>query len=287
MKHLPAKNKFGTLFVLSSDMKRKMIILSLALCLFQFMQAQGRGGSSVAFEPVKHNAFKVGEKLTFLLHYGVVDAGTATLELRSCDKTVQGRKLVHAVGLGSSLGAFDTFFRVRDRYESYLDAESLIPWVFIRRVDEGGYKISQDYTFFQHKNKVKTEKGKVHDVPPSVQDMISAFYYARSMDFSKMKKGDTFVVNTFLDEELFPLKIKYIGKETISVRAGKFRCMKFRPVVQKGRIFKKEEDLNVWITDDANKIPVLAKAKILVGSIKMELTGYEGLANPISKVEKN
>jgi len=103
------------------------------------------------------------------------------------------------------------------------------------------------------------------------------------MDFTNVKEGDEFTIETFLDDELWPLRMRYIGKETIKLRNGKYRCMKFQPVVQEGRVFKGNDDLNVWITDDGNRIPVLAQAKVLVGSIKLELTDYEGLIHPIAK----
>ena len=112
--------------------------------------------------------------------------------------------------------------------------------------------------------------------------MLSAFYYARCIDYSIAKEGDVFTINGFVDKEVFPIKIRYVGKETIDSDIGKVRCLKFRPILQKGRIFKREEDLNVWITDDKNHIPVRAQAKILVGSIKMDLESYAGLANPLA-----
>ena len=129
-----------------------------------------------------------------------------------------------------------------------------------------------------------TGKGEKVDVPYAVQDMISAFYYARTFDLQGLNIGDTLTVPTFLDNELFPLSIKYLGDENVRIKKGKFRCMKFAPVVQKGRIFKTEEDLTVYITKDQNRIPIMAKAQILVGSIKMELTDYEGLKNPVARV---
>ncbi|MFM7856645.1 MAG: DUF3108 domain-containing protein, partial [Flammeovirgaceae bacterium] len=118
---------------------------------------------------------------------------------------------------------------------------------------EGGYEINQDYTFLQNKNKVDLGNGKNMDAPAYVQDMLSSFYYARTLNFDNAKVGDVFVINTVCDGELFPLKIKYMGKETVSLRKGKFRCMRFVPVVSTGRIFKNNEDLSVWITDDKNK----------------------------------
>jgi hypothetical protein len=239
----------------------------------------------VDLRSINYKSFAAGEKLTYRLHYGAIDAGEATLRVEKSSKKVRDRELLHVIGEGKSISAFDWFFKVRDRYESYIDKDGVFPWLFIRRIDEGGFKLSQDYTFYQHKKKV-TDGKKTFNVPENVQDMISAFYYARTIDFSKAKPGDIFTINTFVDNEIFPMKIKYAGKETIKIRNGKYRCMKFYPVIQTGRIFKHEEDLSVWISDDGNKIPILAKAKILVGSIKMELTDYENLANPISKVEK-
>ncbi len=229
------------------------------------------------------NAFKPGEKLTYIVHYGWVNAGEAVVELKEGTRDVVGRKVWVATGTGRSLGAFNTFYKVDDHYETHFDAKGVFPYAFIRRVSEGGYKFSQDYVYNQIKGEVTTQKKQTHKVPPSVQDMLSAFYYARTLDLAHAKKGDVFTIETFLDDEIWPLRMKYVGKETIKLRTGKYRCMKFQPVVQEGRIFKDNDDLNVWITDDGNRIPVLAQAKVLVGSIKMELSAYEGLSHPIAK----
>lgn len=236
-------------------------------------------------KPISHQAFQPGERLTYRLTYGVFDAGEATLSVLPTKKTVNGRKLWRMRGVGKTVSAFEWFYKVDDLYESYMDADAMVPWVFKRRVDEGGHKINQDYTFFQHKNVVETEKGQKHDVPDKVQDMISAFYFARTLDFSKAKKDQEFLVNIFLDDELFPTKIKYLGKEVIKTRKGKFRCHKFAPVVIEGRVFEDEDAMRVWITDDENKIPIMAKAKIQVGSIKMHLVQWDNLKNPMAMVK--
>ncbi len=124
--------------------------------------------------------------------------------------------------------------------------------------------------------------GKEFTVPTHIQDMISSFYYARTLDFQNAKVGDIFTINVFLDDEIYPMKIRYTGKESLRLRKGKFNCLKFNPVVQEGRVFNSDEDLEVWITDDENKIPVLAKAKIKVGSIKMQLVEWDGLSHPLN-----
>jgi len=234
---------------------------------------------------VPNNTFRAGEKISYKLHYGLINAGVASISVNETTQRFDGREAYHIIGEGRSTGSFDWFFKVRDRYESFMDKEGLFPHRFIRNCDEGGYKIFQDYTFYQDKRAYKNHKDEAYLTPEFVQDMISSFFYARTLDYSTLKKGDIITVMTIVDDEIYPLKMKYLGKEQIKVGLGKFNCMRFAPVVQKGRVFKKEEDLNVWITDDANKIPVLASAKILVGSIKMELTGYAGLAHPVNLVK--
>ncbi len=242
------------------------------------------GERQMNFKRVENNAFQPGEKLIYRLTYGFFDAGEAVLSVDESDKVVNGRKLWRVKGVGRTISAFEWFYKVNDRYESYMDAEGMFPWLFVRRVNEGGYIINQDYTFFQHQNKVDNGEGKKFDVPDLVQDMISSFYYARTLDYDNAKIGDRFLVNIFLDDELYPTQIKYLGKEIVKTRKGKFRCHKFAPVVQEGRVFNSEEDLTVWITDDENKIPIVAKANIKVGSMKMHLVEWEGLANSMAKV---
>ena len=246
--------------------------------------AADSGGAEVfPLRTLKHNAFKPGEKLSYIVHYGWVNAGLAIVELKESDRMIQGRKVWHAVGRGYSLGAFNTFYKVDDKYESFFDAQGVFPWVFRRSVSEGGFEFTQDYVYNQKRREVTTQEAKTHKVPGSVQDMLSAFYYARTVDYSSAKPGDVYTIETFLDNELWPLRMRFVGRETIKLRSGKYRCLKFQPVVQEGRVFKGNDDLNVWISDDGNHIPVLAQAKVVVGSIKMELNGYEGLVHPIAK----
>jgi hypothetical protein len=164
-------------------------------------------------------------------------------------------------------------------------AEGAFPWMFVRDVSEGGYKIKQKYKFMQKKKKVDNGKGKTFEAPEGIQDMLSSFYYARTIDFKKAKEKEIFTIWSFVDDEIWPLRIRFMGRETIKVSGKKYKAMKFHPVVQEGRLFENEEDVTVWISDDENKIPLLAQGKVLIGSVKMELTKYSGLANPIAKVK--
>ncbi|MEO8066448.1 MAG: DUF3108 domain-containing protein [Flavobacteriales bacterium] len=273
-------------------MTRKSLILFAALSFLTLGFGQANVGPAdpakgkiVELRRLPHSAFKPGERLEYVVHYGFLNAGVAVLELKQTDVEFQGRRMLHAVGTGKSMGAFNTFYNVNDLYESYFDSVGVFPWAFKRHVDEGGYTFSQDYVFLQHRAEVTTQEKKTFKIPAHTQDMISAFYFARTLDFGSAAKGDVFTIDCFVDNEEWPLQMKVMGRETIKLRNGKYRCIKFQPIVQEGRVFETNDDLNVWVTDDANHIPVLAQAKVLVGSIKMELSGYSGLANPISKVE--
>lgn len=249
--------------------------------------ALNKATSHSAFEqlPIKKNtAFKEGEILAYRLHYGPINAGVAILEVKPNILEINGRKVYHIVGSGFTKGSTDVFFKVRDRYETYMDKDALLPWLFVRRVNEGGYKFSQDYVFNHYTKKVDIGNNQNFDVPPGIQDMVSAFYSARNLDLSNAKEGDVFSLNCFLDKEIWPLRIKFMGREVIETDLGKVRALKFRPIVQKGRVFKHDEDLNVWISDDNNHIPLRAQADILIGSIKMDITSVKNLSNTLGIV---
>lgn len=236
--------------------------------------------AQTSFRKIENQAFKRGEKLKYRIHYGFIDAAIATIEITDEKKQFANRNTYHVVGIGQSKGSFDFFFKIRDRYETYIDEEAILPWFFGRRVDEGGYKISQDYIFLHQQNKVNVGNNKYIDVWQHTQDMLSGFYLARTMDLSNAKLNQLFTVPTIVDGEMYNLQIKFKGKETIKCDWGKIRCLKFVPVLQKGRIFKHEEDMIVWLSDDKNHIPIRAKADILFGSLKMDLIDFKGIASP-------
>jgi hypothetical protein len=280
--------KYNALKTIKTLSKAVFILTLLTTSNNSFANETGilpEGEGQNEFVSANNTSFKPGEKLTYRLSYGVLDAGEAVLTVNKSTKKVRGRELWKVRGTGRTISAFEWFYKVNDVYESYVDAQGMFPWMFVRRVNEGGYIINQDYTFYQHKKVVDNGEGKKFGVPSNVQDMISAFYYLRTLDYDHAKIGDVFTVNVFLDDELYPAKIRYKGKQVVKTRKGKIMCHKFAPVVQEGRIFETEKDLTVWITDDANKIPIVAKAKIKVGSLKMHLVNYESLVEPLKFID--
>ena len=233
-----------------------------------------------------HNtAFSAGENLTYNVFYSVagiyVNAGTANFSL-NLDK-INNKPCYHVVGEGRSNSSYDWIFKVRDRYESYFDTAHLQPMKFIRNVDEGGYKKNENITFNQQTNTAITTKG-VFKVPNCVQDVLSSIYYARNIDFSKYKINDKVPFDMFLDNEVFHLYIRYLGKETVKTKYGKFRAVKFKPLLVKGTLFEGGENMTVWVSDDPNHIPIRVESPIIVGSIKVDLMQYRGLRYPLSSL---
>jgi hypothetical protein len=280
----------GTVFAwleehLKSNAVQMKRIITIAFLFIGFVAHSS--DAQKTFKTVKNDAFKPGEVLRFRLHYGIISAGDATLEVKPEGTNIGGHDCYHVVGTGETVGAFNWFFKVRDRYETNIDKNALIPWLFIRRVDEGGFIINENVTFNHYENKAttvgnhnKTNINQSKDsLPDDIQDMVSALYYARNFDFTNAKEGDTYPVRGLIDNEVVPLNIRFIGREEVSTRKGTFRCLKFRPMLQQGRVFKDKEDMTVWISDDKNHLPIRVQTEVLVGSIKMDLVDFENLAN--------
>ncbi|WP_271405661.1 DUF3108 domain-containing protein [Tenacibaculum soleae] len=243
----------------------------------------------IAFSQEKEPVFKDGEWLKFKMSYsGFLKAGNATLSLK--EESLKGKKVLHATAKGWTTGMIKWFFKVNDNYQSYFDKQTGKPYLFKRKIDEGGYKKNKQIAFNQQKNTAHIQdfiKQKATTVKAvNVQDMISAFYFLRKHNLKKMKKDEEIKIDMFFDGKTNPFKLRFLGKETIKTKFGKIKTLKFRPFVQAGRVFKAKESVTIWITADDNKVPVKIKASLSVGSLRAELDAYKGLANPFEIVIK-
>lgn len=227
-----------------------------------------------------------GEQLDYSIRYGFVKAGEVQLKVSPATNR-NGKPVYHMVGTGRTTGMTDWFFRTRDRYETYMDAETMFPIEFIRDVDEGGYKIKR-HIFFNQEEKTaydaELKEDTTFSLPATMQDIFSAFYYARSLDMEDIAPGEMISIDVFLDHEYYDFRIKYLGTELVKTNGMYINCMKFMPVVQKGRVFKDKETMTIWISNDPNRIPVRLKAELAVGSIKADLNTYSNLAHPLNRL---
>ena len=241
---------------------------------------------SNSFNTEEKDSYTIGEFFKLRIHYGLINAGYATLEVK--DSELNGKKMHHVIGKGYTTGMTKMMFKVVDNYESYFNKETNKPYVFIRNINEGGYTKNQQGYFNQNNNTVlvkdfKNKTEKTFNVPENVQDIVSSFYYLRNHPkIDKLVVGESITIDMFFDEETTKFKLKFVGRENINSKFGEINCMVFKPLVQAGRVFKEEESLTVWISDDDNKIPIRVKASLAVGSIKADIEQYKGLKHPIN-----
>lgn len=232
---------------------------------------------------IKNEAFKAGEKVSYTVYYNVagiyVNAGDAVFT--NTLETLNNRTVYHIVGEGNTNSSYDWIYKVRDKYETYIDTATLQTLKFVRNVNEGGYKKFQNVTFNKTANTAVSNTG-VFNVPDCIQDVLSAVYYARNIDFSKLRADDKISFSMFLDDEVFNMYIRYIGKETIKTKYGKFNAIKFKPLLLKGTIFEGGEKMTVWVTDDENRVPVRIESPIVVGKVKIDMMKYENLRHPMT-----
>ncbi|MDT0553392.1 DUF3108 domain-containing protein [Urechidicola vernalis] len=248
-------------------MSKKALFILIFLCVFLKSEAQKK-------------AYQSGEWLKFRMHYGLINAGYASIEIKDVDEDANA---YHVTGLGWTTGITKFFFPVEDDYQTWFNKDTELPYHFRRRISEGGHYKSRDIYFDQNAktalvkdHKRKTEKTFEID---NVQDMISSFYKLRNHDISNLEIGDELKLMMFFDSETYDFRMRYLGDEVIDSKFGKIKCHKFRPLVQSGRVFEAEESLTVWVTADLNKIPIRIKADLAVGSLKADLDEFKGLAN--------
>lgn len=259
---------------------KKTLLIVIALFAFQTTFSQ------------KESAFGDGEWFKFKMSYSNwLKAGNATLTLK--DTKLNNKEVYHVVGKGWTTGMIKWFFKVKDRYESYFDKKTIMPYKFVRNIDEGGHTKDLEIDFDQKNNKAhvndkKNNKKSVIDTKPNIQDMVSTFYYLRNnLDTKNLKVGDEVQIDMFFDEENYGFKLKYLGEETIDTNFGNIESLKFRPYVMAGRVFKEEESLTLWVSKDKNKVPLRIKADLAVGSLRADLEAFKGLKHPFKIVVNN
>ena len=221
--------------------------------LFFAFPSSNNNDSGDEFCGIKNRAFLAGESITMRVFYSAagvyIGAGEATFTTNL--ERFNGKTTYHCLGEGKTYSFFDNFFKVRDRYESYIDTFTMLPIKFLRNVDEGGYKIYNNVTFNHGAGTTISTNG-IFKTPGCIQDVVSSMYYARNINFDKYNPGDKIPFNMFLDDEVYQLYIRYLGKETVKTRYGKFKAIKLKPLLIKEAIFEGGEKMTVWISDDPN-----------------------------------
>jgi len=249
------------------------------------------GSSPFYFSPVlsqnlsfHRNVFKSGEELKYIIRYGFLKGGEANLKVVSTNQNYQGKPSIHFLATGRTSGAFDIFYKVRNQYESYIDPETFLPLSYSENIQENKY-VRAGTTDFDYSKKEAKNKSGHFAISAWTRDILSVYYFARSVDVSQLNIGDKLTFNYFMENAVYPMDIVYLGKETISSPTGNYQCLKYSPSLEPGRIFKKESKMYIWISDDDNHIPIKAKADILVGSVVLELKEFKNINKPLNQVK--
>lgn len=251
-----------------------------------FLLFYGISAYTQTYRTINNLAFIRGEKLTFRIAFnsaltGSITGGKATLEVKDENKIINNRSTYHVVGEGKTTGFIELFYKVHDNFESYFDQDAFISWKFTRRTRENNYK-KDDIVIFRQNDRLAVSLAKVMKVPANIHDIISAFYYARTLDVSDLQPGGIIQIPFFLDDSVYQSRVIFKGRETVTTKLGKFRCIAFRPMVATGYAFDDPYPITIWITDDANRLPVLVESEQSVGRARVELVSYSGLANPVT-----
>lgn len=235
-------------------------------------------------------AFSAGEELNYkvIYNWGPIWLESAEASFKVKSTIHNGKACYHLIGSGSTYPKYDWFFKVRDVFETYLDSESFRPLKFEANIHEGSKIDKHIYLFNNHLKKAytiinygtKPVKVDTLKIGTCSIDVLTAIYYARSIDYSNCKMNDTVSISLLLDGKLYAIYVRYLGKETlISKEIGTYKCIKFSPLLIEGTIFKKGEGMRVWVSDDKNKLPIYIETPITVGTVKVKLMSYKGLRN--------
>lgn len=236
---------------------------------------------------LSNSSFRDGEKLTYKVYYnmGMIWAGAGIATFTTKSEFLNGNNVFHITGTGKTFKSYEWFYKVNDKYESWIDAETMLPHKFTRDVSEGDTKFTNHITFDQVAHQAYNNK-RSFSVPKCVQDVLSAIYYARNINYNALKPNTRIPFSMFLDDKVYDLYINYMGKEKITTKYGTFNTIKIKPLLIEGTIFKEGDKMTVWVSDDANHVPVRIETPILIGSIKVDLIGYKNLRSPFKGLIK-
>lgn len=234
---------------------------------------------------VRNDAFQPGEYLKYRVYYDSwmtswMTAGYGTMTVTESEKVFDGRETYRLEVIGKSAGLFNLFFKVDDRFVSYVDKDAFLPREFYRQTREGSFSMDESIIYDYEKNTAKSER-KETSIPEGVLDVVSSFYYMRTFEFDTAEAGDEYYINFIMDDSIYRSRVIFLGRENVETEMGVFPCLKLKPQIAMGNTFQDPYPMVLWVTDDRNKIPILGRSGVYVGSVTMELVEHRGLLHPL------
>jgi len=213
---------------------------------------------------------QVGEQLTYQLSYGIFNAGFSSMEVLGVD-TTHGHITYHLQSRTRTTSFLDTFYKIRDEVNSWVDTSTFASVQFDNSLHEGKYRKDYEVWFDYRDMEAYSSSDTTVKIPGHMQDILSLFYYLRSLDLSV---GDTVRMSNYDNDKISPFLLAINGIETVKVPAGTFECLAAQPFSESDFLFKYEGNLQIWLTNDERKIPVMMKSKANFGSMVLKLKHY-------------
>ena len=272
------------------SLRQKIILLTIIISLFSaFIQ----NNAFIEEDKAKYKKFQRGEKLTYLAHYGFIDAGEAVVSIDKKLHKINNKVCYNITVKGKTIGVFGWTTKVKDIWQSYIDTAELLPQQFYREIRENSYKLIETSIFDHIDKKVKVaqiKNGKtensVYDIPPFVQDLISSYYYLRTLNFNNFKEGDTIKMNAFFEDEVYNFNILFLGKERLTTKFGRINTFVMTPIMPHNSLFDGENSIKFWVSNDIHRIPLKVKAEMFVGAVEIDLTRYSGFKSKFNTSKK-
>jgi hypothetical protein len=259
---------------------------SILLFLFVFTLFSFIPGPEKEYRVLKNTSFSRGEKMSFRLHYGIFNAGRADFEVHPDLYKVNNRTCNKITVFGRSVGAFEMIVNIRDTWGSYMDTTSLISQRSYRDIKENNYVLKEYVNFFPLEGRAHVErhrKGIHHNdyqIPNNIHDIISGFYFLRTINYNELKVGTIIKIDAFFENELYDFTIRYDGLDNVKTKFGKTKAIKLTPIMPENSLFEGKNSITCWLSNDENRMPLKVRAKMFVGSVDIDLESFSGLRNP-------
>ncbi len=248
----------------------------VVICLFNILLFQNIAAQDKDSAILLNTAFLSDEQLSYRVGYGLIKGGEASLVINTVP--VGDSQLFHITAMAKTTGVVGSMVTIKDIYESYVDIATGYPIKSIRNIREHNYTSYDEVLFFRDQGFLRSINSGDHPAPNNVLDILSAFYFARRYLFSnEVKKDEIITLYTFFDDQFFPIKIKFKEFEMVETKFGKVKCLKFVPLLEDNKVFKEEDQFQVWVTADKNFIPVKIRVKLPIGSLKCDIIDFKGI----------
>ena len=260
-------------------MRNKELIILLGAVLFATLAAVR---AKDTYRQIPNSSFGTGERIEYRVHYGFINAAEARVEVANSVVRVNNRPCYRVNVTGRTVGAFDLVSRVRDQWRSYIDTAAIVPQMFQQNIEENKFRKQETLTFNHGSDVVyldNKEDKKSFKVPDNVHDVISGYYFLRTMNFDRFSEGQLIEVPTFFSGEVYPMRVRYRGKDVVKTKFGKIRVIKLNPVMPNNKLFKGDDSVRIWVSDDDNKVPVKVEVDLWIGALEMDLKSFKGLRN--------